>query len=71
MSKMKEIVEGLFKKNILLTNIENHYLKEFINDKFLRLSVTKVESKAMQSGILEIINEIENSTNMYRGSIHL
>jgi DNA-binding transcriptional MocR family regulator len=70
-SNQKEVVDGLFKKNILLSNIESYYLKEFINDKFLRLSVTKVESEAMESGILEIINEIENSTNKRNSMIHL
>jgi DNA-binding transcriptional MocR family regulator len=71
MSKQKDIVGGLLKKNILLSNLESYYLKEFINDKFLRLSVTKVESKAMESGILELINEIENSANKQNSGIHL
>jgi hypothetical protein len=69
--KQKEIVDGLLRKNIILSNIENHYLKEFRSDKFLRLSVTKVESKAIEAGILEIINEIENSTSMHKESIYL
>lgn len=71
MSKQKEVIAGLLKKNIILSNLESYYLKEFTNDKFLRLSVTKVESKAMESGILEIINEIESSTSMYKESIYL
>lgn len=70
-NKRKEILDGLLKKNILLSNIENHYLKEFINDKVLRLSVTKVDRKAMESGINAIINEIESNKSIYSGSIHL
>jgi DNA-binding transcriptional MocR family regulator len=70
-SKQKEIVACLLKKNIILSNIEDYYLNEFINDKFLRLSVTKVESKAMESGILEIISEIETNTSIYEKSINL
>jgi DNA-binding transcriptional MocR family regulator len=71
MSKQKEIVAALLNKNIILSNLEDYYLKEFIYDKFLRLSVTRVESKAMESGILEIINEIENNSNIYKKSIRL
>lgn len=71
MSKQKDIVAGLLKKSIILSNLENYYLKEYINDKFLRLSVTKVETRAMESGILEIINEIENGASNHKGGVHL
>ncbi|HYF84718.1 MAG TPA: PLP-dependent aminotransferase family protein [Clostridia bacterium] len=71
MSKQKDIVAGLLKKNIILSDIESYYLKEFINDKFLRLSVTRVEPKIIESGIIEIINEIENSTYTLGSNIHL
>jgi DNA-binding transcriptional MocR family regulator len=70
-SKQKDIIAGLLKKNILLSNIENFYLKEFSNDKFLRLSVTKVEPSAAESGIAEIINEIDNGKYLHKESIHL
>lgn len=71
MGKQKEIVNELLKKNIILSNIESCYLKEYINDKCLRLSIAKVEPKAMKSGILKIINEIESITSKHDSSIQL
>lgn len=71
MIKQRDVVAGLLKKNIILSDIDGCYLKEYINDKFLRLSVTKVDPGIMESGIANIINEIENSANMNRESIHL
>lgn len=67
----RNIVDRLLKKNILLSPMEVHYLKEFRNEKLLRLSVTKVEKAAMESGIAAVISEIENSTYTYDGGIHL
>ena len=71
MNKQKEILEGLLRKDIILSNIENHYLKEFRNDKFLRLSVTRVEKEAMESGIHAVINEVERNMNITKGHINL
>lgn len=70
-SKQKYIVDALMKKNILLSNIESSYLKEYVNDKFLRLSVAKIEPRIMESGVHLIINEIEKGTNANISSIHL
>lgn len=71
MRKQKDIVDGLAKKNILLSNIEIHYLKEFRNDKFLRLSVTRLQREAMESGINAVINEIESNINVQNAGINL
>ncbi|HYF74968.1 MAG TPA: PLP-dependent aminotransferase family protein [Candidatus Nitrosocosmicus sp.] len=67
----KDVVDGLLKKNILLTNLENYYLKEFKNENILRLSITRTENSTMESGIVEIINEIENGSGKHKGSIYL
>ena len=69
--RQREIVDCLLKKNILLSNIEPYYLKEFRNDKFLRLSVTRIEREAMEAGIDALIGEIENSNSLHPGSIRL
>ncbi|HWQ29588.1 MAG TPA: PLP-dependent aminotransferase family protein [Negativicutes bacterium] len=67
----KNIVDRLLKRNIVLSPMEVHYLKEFRNEKLLRLSVTKVEKAAMESGIAAVVSEIENNTYTYDGGIHL
>lgn len=70
-SKHKDVVEGLLKKNILLTSLENYYLREFRNDKYLRVSVTNVEADEMEAGLLEIIKEIETSKDKNWGNVFL
>ncbi|MGE5677233.1 MAG: PLP-dependent aminotransferase family protein, partial [Pseudomonadota bacterium] len=67
----KNIVAGLLKKNIILSPMEVHYLKEFRNEKLLRLSVTKVEEAAMESGIAAVVSEIENCTYANNWGLHL
>lgn len=67
----KNIVGNLLKGNIILSPIEVHYLKEFANEKFLRLSVTKVEKPAMESGVTAVVSEIENSIYTGSGVVHL
>ncbi len=67
----KKVVEGLSRKDILLSDIEAYYLKEFINDSFLRLSVTKVENEAMAAGLSTLIHEVERSSYAGSGGIFL
>ncbi len=71
MSRQKYIVDALMKKDIILPNIESSYLLEHIDDRFLRLSIAKIEPKVMEPGIGLIISEIEKEANKYSSSIHL
>lgn len=70
-SSQKKIVEGLSRKDILLSDIGAYYLKEFANDSFLRLSVTKVENEAMAAGLSALIHEVEKSSYAGSGGIFL
>lgn len=57
----KTVVNNLFRKNIILSNIEKYYLKEFYCDKFLRISIANADFNVIQAGIPVVINEIEKS----------
>jgi len=70
-SSQKKIIEGLSKKDILLSDIGSYFLKEFENDKFLRLSVTKVENEAIAAGLGVLIREIESNSNTISVGIFL
>lgn len=70
-SKGKAVVEGLLKRNIVLSNMENYYLKEFYNERILRLSVANAEPQAMESGITAIMEEIEKGSPHYFRGIDL
>lgn len=61
----KFIVDSLQKSNIILSNIENHYLKEFYNEKCLRLSIANTSPDKMELGILKIKNIIEKGTSEF------
>lgn len=64
-------VKGLLFKNVLLPQNEVCYLKEFYNDKILRLSVAHVDIDQIKPGIQTIINEIENGEVKFKNSIAL
>ncbi|HYE81947.1 MAG TPA: PLP-dependent aminotransferase family protein [Clostridia bacterium] len=70
-STEKAVVAGLSHKGLLLPNAESSYLKEFYNDKILRLSVAHTDISEIESGIPMIINEIESSMMNNRNSIML
>lgn len=61
----KFIIESLRKKDIMLSNLENHYLKEFYNEKCLRLSIANTDLDKMEAGIREIKSVTEKNKSEY------
>lgn len=70
-NKGKTVREGLFKRNIMLSDTEQYFLKEFYNDKILRISIANTQSEAMEAGIEAIIDEIEHGSQKASRSIDL
>lgn len=54
----KDIVKRLNDKNILLTDSSMFFLKNYINEKFIRVSVSRVNDSEIKKGIDIILNEI-------------
>lgn len=67
----RAVVDNLFRKNIILSNVEKYYLKEFYNDKILRISIANADFNIIQAGIPVVINEIENNSIKYKKTIDL
>ncbi len=69
----KLIIDSLQKRDIMLSDIENHYLKEFYNNKCLRLNTANIDPDKMELGIREIKSVIERNTldsgNIFRANL--
>ena len=57
--KAEKIVDNLLEQNIILSNPESYYLKEFYNDKILRVSIANTDFDEIEKGIPKIIDKIE------------
>lgn len=71
-NKGKKVIENLFKKNIILSKMDKYYLKEFYDDKVLRISVANTDYDTIKEGVSRIIETIENITDFsFMGSVDL
>lgn len=60
--KAQNITESLRRKNIIISNPNQFYLKEFRNDRFLRISVARADEKTLYTAVPEIIETISRET---------
>lgn len=70
-SRSSVVIDGLSKKNIVLSDMKNYYLKEFYDDKLLRLSVAKAGFNELETGIPKIVDEIEKGTFSFKYGFNL
>lgn len=61
-NRSKAVVSNLLKKDIKLSDFEKYYLNDFFTSKVLRISVANASYKKIQTGIPELIREIEKVT---------
>ncbi|MDP4142898.1 MAG: PLP-dependent aminotransferase family protein [Bacillota bacterium] len=59
------VISRLKEKGILVSDTKRYYLGDFFDERFLRLSLSRVDNNQITQGILEILKEI----NEYNGKI--
>lgn len=57
----KEIINKLSMKKVILSDTRMFYLKKHINDRLIRLSVSKVNNNQIKNGLSTILNEINKN----------
>lgn len=61
----RDVINNLFRRNIVLSDTGNYFLKEFYNDRILRISVATTGFDEMERGIPAVIDEVEKGTHNY------
>jgi len=70
-AKAQNIAESLRRKNIMISNPNQFYLKEFQDSRFLRISIARSDEKTLRTVIPEIIKEISGATKEIRNIMEL
>ena len=55
-----DIIKKLYVKDILIGDMGRYYLKNHINNKFMRISISGVNNEDIKKGISIIVNEIKD-----------
>ncbi|WP_297426782.1 PLP-dependent aminotransferase family protein [Clostridium sp.] len=57
---VRDIIKSLYTKNILIGDSSRYYLNNNINNKFIRISISKLNNNEIEKGISIILNEISS-----------
>lgn len=55
-----DLIKRLYIKDILIGDMSRYYLKNHINNKFMRISISGANNEDIKKGISIIVNEIKD-----------